>query len=500
LANTLLPQYSWVPKWFFLVYPVTQSVVPRIIQVAENLTDAELARNFCGPIERAKNSHVFSVALLERARAFGGGNFVKMETKFYRIGKLGGIERYTAYYSGGRTLSETFVLLPADEALPRGIDSQEKIAARIAWERSKWPVLVDLLQNIRRNTIEVPAKDAHMPAFDGFNFCAEIHDLVMLGNLARVKALLKDNPGSVSSKNTGGETPLHLAVRSNKNIAKLLLTKGAEVNAKDDDGMTPLLVAAWRNGRKAVVALLLAHGADVNAKNKHDTTPLHYSADFDGHKDWANTRGVVELLLSHGAKVNAKDNIGSTPLHEAAFEGNKPVAELLLAHGTEVNAKNNKDATPLHLAAEKGDKVVELLLAHGAQVNAKDKFGATPLHYAARGGCKYAAELLLSKKADINVKDNDGETPLHRAAASGLGGDLTELLLSNNADVNAKNKEGLTPLHWATKNGGTIEIGLLLARGADVNARDNNGYTPLHYVGPGRPDVTELLIQHGGHE
>jgi hypothetical protein len=85
------------------------------ISIAENLTDAELARNFCGSIERPKNSFVFSVALLERARAFGGGNFVKMETNFYRIGKFGGIERHTAYYSGGRTVSETFVLLRTDK-------------------------------------------------------------------------------------------------------------------------------------------------------------------------------------------------------------------------------------------------------------------------------------------------------------------------------------------------------------------------------------------------
>jgi ankyrin repeat protein len=474
------------------------SFMGKSTSIAENLTDAELARNFCGPIERPKNSCVFSVALLERARAFGGGNFIKTETKFYRIAKLGGIERHTAYYSGGRTVSETFVLLSADEVLPRVLDSKEKLAARIAWERSRWPVLVGFLQNIRDNAIEVPAMKAHMPASDSFSFCEEIHDVVMLGNLAKVKAWLKDSPDLVSSKNTGSETPLHLAAQSNENMVKLLLSKGAEVDAKDDDGMTPLHMAAWK-GEKAVVALLLSHGAEVNAGNKHGTTPLHYAADFDGYKDLADRKGVVELLVSHGAEVNAKDNIGLTPLHEAAFEGNKAVVELLLARGADVNAKNDKDSTPLHLAAEYGCKVVELLLAHGAQVTAKDKFGATPLHCAARGGHKDVAELLLSNKADINAKDGDGNTPLHRAASSGVG-NVMNLLLFKNADLNARNNRGFTPLHGAAQFGRTIEIGLLLARGADVNARDNNGYTPLHYVPRGRPDVTELLSRHGGHE
>jgi ankyrin repeat protein len=121
----------------------------------------------------------------------------------------------------------------------------------------------------------------------------EIHDVVMLGNLAKVKALLNDNPELVSSKNTGIKTPLHLAAQSDNKIAKLLLSKGAEIDAKDDDGMTPLHIAAWK-GRKAVVQLLLSHGTEVNARNKRGTTPLHYAAYFDGYKDFGDRKGVVE--------------------------------------------------------------------------------------------------------------------------------------------------------------------------------------------------------------
>ena len=124
-------------------------------------------------------------------------------------------------------------------------------------------------------------------------FCGEIHDAAKAGDLAMVKALLKENPNLVLSKDNNDFTPLHYA-------------------ANED--------------HKDVVELLLANKAEVDAKEKNGFTPLHAVALFD-HKD------VAELLLTHGADVNAKANDGSTPLHYAALYGHKDVAELLRQHG-----------------------------------------------------------------------------------------------------------------------------------------------------------------------
>jgi hypothetical protein len=186
-AILLIPAVTLAPVIYFLedgidnldvVSKLQKSDIPedlnsfmgKSISIAENLTDDELVSNFGAPIKRPKNSHVFSVALLERGRGFGGGSFVQMETKFYRVGKLGGIERHTAYYSGGSTVSNTFVLLRIDDNFPKGLDSKEKLDARIAWERSRWPDLVVSLQNIRRKTIVAPAKNAHIVHY---HFAAE---------------------------------------------------------------------------------------------------------------------------------------------------------------------------------------------------------------------------------------------------------------------------------------------------------------------------------------
>jgi ankyrin repeat protein len=119
------------------------------------------------------------------------------------------------------------------------------------------------------------------------------------------------------------------------------------------------------------VELLLANRADVNAKNNDGWTPL-YTAAETGHKD------VVELLLANRADVNAKDNGSRTPLHAAAESGHKDVVELLLANGAEVNAKANNGWTPLKEAADEAawasayegryrdlDDVVQLLRQHG---------------------------------------------------------------------------------------------------------------------------------------
>ena len=171
-------------------------------------------------------------------------------------------------------------------------------------------------------------------------FCGEIHDAAKRGDLEKVKALLKDNPNLVFSKDDDGMTPLHWA--ANKDVAQLLLTYKAEVNVRNNDGNTPLHWAV-NLGTKDVVELLLANKAAVNAKNNHDLTPLHYAAAW-GRKD------VAELLLVHGADVNAKQNNGQTPLHRAAMAGSKDVAELLLVHGADVNARDKDDKTPLFYA------------------------------------------------------------------------------------------------------------------------------------------------------
>ena len=93
-------------------------------------------------------------------------------------------------------------------------------------------------------------------------------------------------------------------------MVELLLASKADVNAKDNDGWTPLHTATGKD----VVELLLAHGADVNAKTSGGRTPLHIAA-MIGEAD------KVELLLANGAEVNAKDNGGCTPMYEATLMG-----------------------------------------------------------------------------------------------------------------------------------------------------------------------------------
>jgi ankyrin repeat protein len=101
----------------------------------------------------------------------------------------------------------------------------------------------------------------------------------------------------------------------------------------------------------------LAAGADVNAKNEDGVTPLDH-ATLWGHKE------IVELLLAKGADLNAKDNDGWTSLHNAAYRGHKQIVELLIAEGADVNAKTNDGRTPLDLAE---DEIADLIRKHGGK-------------------------------------------------------------------------------------------------------------------------------------
>ena len=135
------------------------------------------------------------------------------------------------------------------------------------------------------------------------------------------------------------------------------------MNIKNNDGWTPLHLAAYL-GYPSAVEVLLARGADVTARshNDFDNEPLHTVM------AGAQVRTVAETLIAHGANVNARQHGDYTPLHEAAGNGNLDLTELLLAHGADANALTDDGKSPLALAAEQGHaEIVALLVEHGAE-------------------------------------------------------------------------------------------------------------------------------------
>ncbi|EMP36869.1 Ankyrin repeat domain-containing protein 27 [Chelonia mydas] len=154
---------------------------------------------------------------------------------------------------------------------------------------------------------------------------------------------------------------------------------GLGVNVTNQDGFTPLHVAAL-HGHPELVYLLLKHGANISAKNTNHAVPLHLACQ-KGHFQ------VVKCLVDCNAKQNKKDVHGNTPLIYACLNGQHEIAALLLEHGASVNLSNRKGNTALHEAVlGKHEVLVELLLQNGASNHIRNKRQCTPLD---------CAELLL---------------------------------------------------------------------------------------------------------
>ena len=158
---------------------------------------------------------------------------------------------------------------------------------------------------------------------------------------------LIDKGADVNFRSEGGETLLHLIASMTGNdmveLADLLISKGAQVNAKNNSSQTPLSKAIFGSDNIRMAELLISKGADINIKDIRGRTPLHIAAKTQSY-------GIkfTQLLIAKGANVNAKADIG-TPLHAAASIESFLTVELLVQRGADVNAKNDSGQTPLDL-------------------------------------------------------------------------------------------------------------------------------------------------------
>jgi ankyrin repeat protein len=214
-----------------------------------------------------------------------------------------------------------------------------------------------------------------------------------------------------------GRTLLHVAAESGMEATvQLLLTRGADLEAKSEEGSQVPLHWAALNGHTAVVNALTGAGAAVDTKDARGATPLHMAAD-KGHLE------TVRLLLDRGANIEARNSDGWTALFWAAAHGHPEVVRFLLAAGGEARAVAVKlHATPLHVAASAD--VAELLLDAGADVNARASNGCTPLHYAVQNGHADVVRLLLDRGADPQIPTGKQVTLIEVAKSAGLPADI----------------------------------------------------------------------------
>ncbi|KAG9410813.1 hypothetical protein AC1031_018835 [Aphanomyces cochlioides] len=299
----------------------------------------------------------------------------------------------------------------------------------------------------------------------------------------------------INERNAMGQSALHLAVSMVKAVdfIDVLLEHGADVNAKDYDGLTPLMVvASYGNLQLLKFVMSRAPSIRLNAVDNKGFSALHHAC---AKNQVEICDYLVALASDQQVVLNTASYGGMFPLHVLAILGHVECACALQQGPCDVNVRDAEGRTPLHLAiASNHSAFVTFLLEMGADPSAKDALSRTPLHFSME--CKLGLEMVSSLrkfKVDLNATDERGDTALHWAAMAGRQ-KLVNHLVNLGADTSIQNTDWETPAQLAAANGHEGCVAIFNRKGMSNAAVVSQTTPPEAYIAMMDGSVDALAI------
>ena len=264
-------------------------------------------------------------------------------------------------------------------------------------------------------------------------------------------------------------------------MANSLLIAGASPRFATPTSKNTALHTACTKGDIIAVKYLCDHGADVNARNLGGMTPLHIATD----REFAE---VSLYLIREGAMLGAVNKAGQSPLHIMASRGMRDAVRELAAlpsrfiREQDVNTKTNANQTVLHLAIAAGhSELLEDLLRLNIAIDATDDDGQTSLHLACAMSDFQACMLLLSNGADPNKSDNRGWSALHFACVAG-NIKLVQALVDHDGIIHCRTRNGDSLLHASCQHSRLLISKWLVSCGLDISQKNHKKQSPAMYA------------------
>ncbi len=334
-------------------------------------------------------------------------------------------------------LEEVKKLVKADKSLVNKKDNEGDIPLCTSILRQYSSLSLFFIEN---------GADLNNQNMDGYT---PLHWAAVRGD-AKIAQALINSGAEIDIKDKEGETPLHIAgTRRKIDFAKCLLKNGAALEIDNNYKRTPLIVAARETGGIEMIKALVEGGANVNATDFFGDTPLGLAA-------WRGFEDIVDYLLNKGAQISTDEKVSIKLMTYAADKRLEQLYQELIRKGGDAFLSQLKNQPALHWAAAGGSvEIVGDLLKRSFKINETDAYHWAPLHYAAYSGRLKAAKLLLDQGADINALTPLGETPLYLAGLEGKN-NVMDLLIGNGANQEVPGSTNIAGEYMGQKKPGKV--------------------------------------------